>query len=295
MYPLAKLKLIYHNSCPWEKHYIRELFGNIQYDIINVDHQLFDNKLDKEDEIVNNNILVFSSNAYQYKQILNFVLRVKPLIIIHLSDEWGRTPNYTHLAAHTKLFLHQYHSNNYPYNNYKNVIQIPLGYMTGMFGGKNSLDFKIKPLLERKYTWSFVGNIKKDRPELLNKFSKRFTRKFVGKNIKANNMLNIYNDSIFVPNGRGNVTVDCFRIYEAILSGSIPVIVCNPDEYKNAFYYNNDIPPFIFEKSWDDAVNKCEHLLNNIELLKITQQQNYNWLRNKIISIQDIICSTLNI
>ena len=167
--------------------------------------------------------------------------------------------------------------------------------MTDMFICKNALDFKIKPLLERKYAWSFVGNIKKDRPELLNKFSKRFTRKFVGNNIKANDMLNIYNDSIFVPNGRGNVTVDCFRIYEAILSGSIPVIVCNTDEYKNAFYYNNDIPPFIFEKSWDDAVNKCEHLLNNIELLKIVQQQNYNWLRNKIISVKYTIRSTLNI
>ncbi len=60
-------------------------------------------------------------------------------------------------------------------------------------------------------------------------------------------MFDVYNDSIFIPNGRGNFTLDCFRIYEAILSGCIPVIVGKNEELDTIFYYNNDKPPFIIE------------------------------------------------
>ena len=258
----------------------------VDYDIIYVEQDILINKLYQEYDIINNNILVFSSNIYTFNQILNLILRIKPIIIIHLSDEWGYTPEYTQLALYTKLLLHQYHNKNYPYNNYKNIIQIPLGYMTNMFNNKNALNLKLKPILERDYKWSFIGNIKSDRLELIDKFSKKINNNFVGNNIKPSDMFDIYNNSIFIPNGRGNVTIDCFRIYEAILSGSIPIIVSEKSEFNDTFYYNNDIPPFILEKTWDDAVNKCEYLLNNIEELQNIQKKNYEWLQQKIKSIQ---------
>jgi hypothetical protein len=286
---MSKIKLIYDNYCTWEKDYIIDLFNIINFDTIYVEPEILKNKLENENEIINNNILVFSSTAYTFNQIMDIVLRIKPLIIVHLSDEFGNRPEYTHLASQTKLLLHQHYFNHYPYNNYRNIIQIPLGYMTGMFNNKNSLDFKHKSLLERKYKWSFIGNVKQDRLEIIDKFSKKFNEKFVGNNITLPEMLNIYNDSIFVPNGRGNNRVDCFRIYEAILSGSIPIIVCDETEFNNTFYYNNDIPPFILEKTWDNAVNRCEYLLNNIEELKIIQEKNYDWLQKKITSIQEIV------
>jgi len=291
---MSKIKLIYDNNCSWEKDYIAELFSNINYDIIHILPENIINKFEKENEIINNNILVFSSNVYTFIEILNIVLRIKPKIIVHLSDEWGNKPEYTNLAKYTKLLLHQHHFNHYSYNNYKNIIQIPLGYMTSMFNNKNPFNINLKSIIERKYKWSFCGNIKSDRVELINKFYEKFNEKFVGNNITPPDMFNIYNDSIFVPNGRGNVRIDCFRIYEAILSGSIPIIVCDKSEFCDTFYYNNNIPPFIFEKTWDDAVNKCEYLLNNIEELENIQKQNYEWLQNKIESIQKVIYSTLS-
>ena len=48
-------------------------------------------------------------------------------------------------------------------------------------------------------------------------FKKVFPGGFIGNNI--------YSQSIFVFNGRGNVFLDCFRLYEAIIAGAIPVIV----------------------------------------------------------------------
>jgi hypothetical protein len=290
---MSKIKLIYDNCAGWEKDYIRELFSNLDYDIIYVSLEMLTNKLEDENDIIDNNILVFSSNVYTFDQILNVVLRIKPKIIVHLSDEFGYRPEYTHLASYTKLLLHQYHFNHYPYNNYNNIIQIPLGYMVGMFNAENALNFKLKPMLERKYKWAFIGNIKQDRLELIHKFSAQIDDHFISNNMSSSNMHDIYNNTIFVPNGKGNVVIDCFRIYEAILSGSIPIIVCEEPEFNERFYYNNDIPPFIFEKTWDSAVNKCVHLLEHVEELENISAQNYEWLKKKIISIQEVIYATM--
>jgi|LakMenEpi03Aug12_release.lakeMendotaPanAssembly.Ray.scaffolds.fasta_scaffold273441_1 hypothetical protein len=304
---MSKIKLIYDNNCTWEKDYIKELFSLIEYDLIYVDLNNLINRLHDEEQYINDKtfmILVFSSNVYRYCDILKIVLRIKPIIIVHLSDEWGNRPQYTDLAAHTKLLLHQYCQKNYDYNKYNNIIQIPLGYMTGMFNNKISkdltlgdknfaLNIKLKPISERKYKWTFIGRIKQDRRIILFKFSRKIKEKFYGKNIKPSNMFDVYNDSIFIPNGRGNFTLDCFRIYEAILSGCIPVIVGKNDELDTIFYYNNDKPPFIIEKTWDNAINKCMYLLDNIKELENVQQQNYKWLENKIKSIQKLIKDTL--
>ena len=291
---MTKIQLIYDICASWEKDYIKELFNIIDLDIIYVTPEILKTKIENEEQFINNNILVFSSNVYTYNEILNIVLRIKPLIIVHLSDEYGTRSEYTSLASHTKLLLHQHHFNNYPYNDYKNVIQIPLGYMSNMFNN-GSMNINLKPLSQRKYKWSFVGDINKsDRLELVNTFQKKINDNIVINNIKPESMFDIYNNSIFVPNGRGNVRLDCFRIYEAILSGSIPIIVCNDhSEFNDTFYFNNDIPPFIFEKTWNDAVDKCEYLLNNIKELEIIQEKNYKWLHNKIKTIQEIILNLI--
>ena len=283
---MSKITMIYDNNCSWEKDYIDVLFKNIVYNTIYVEKDELLNNLKKDNDLI---ILVFSSYIYTFQQIQNVAIRIKPIIIVNLSDEFGSKPEYTHLAAHTKLLLHQHHFNHYPYNNYNNIIQIPLGYMTNMFDDKYVFDIQLKPLVERKYKWSFIGNMKQDRAELVEKFSNKFNENFVGNNILPSNMFDVYNNSIFVPNGKGNYVIDCFRIYEAILSGSIPVIVCNVSEFMERFYYNNCIPPFIFEESWDKAVLRCEYLLNNMEELEIIQKKNYKWLKNKIESIQLLI------
>jgi hypothetical protein len=280
---MSKIQLIYDNSASWEKDYIGELFSNINYDIVYLDD------LNLINDNMTNNILVFSSNTYSFKSILNIVLRIKPFIIVHLSDEWGNRPEYTYLAQHTKLLLHQHHFDHYPYGYFNNIYQIPLGYMTNMFNKKYGLDYNKKTLLERKYIWSFIGNIKQDRQEIINKFSNKFDKKFIGNNMSPSEMADIYNDTIFVPNGKGNIVIDCFRIYEAILTGCIPIIVCDKKEFNERFYYNNDYPPFIYEETWTDAVNKCDYLLNNTEELKNIALTNHKWLQSKINHIKSLI------
>ena len=290
---MLNIKLIYDKNNTWEKDFIQELFSNINFDLIFVEPEILKNKLENEESIINNNILFFSLYKYSFDEILTIVKRIQPKIIFYLSDEWGHNPEYSCLASYTKLFLHQYHFKHYPYKNYNNIFQLPLGYMTNMFQNKKGFNLNVKPILERKYTWSFIGTIKQDRLEIIDKFSKQFNKKFVGNYILPSDMFTIYNDSIFVPVGRGNSSVDCFRIYEAIFSGSIPVIICTNEEFEETFCFNNDIPPFIHEKTCDELLIKCNLLLNNKDKLIDIQAQNYNWLQNKIKSIQDLIHSTL--
>ena len=66
-----------------------------------------------------------------------------------------------------------------------------------MLNGTSSINIKdIKNINKRKYTWSFIGNIKQYRLEIIDKFSNKFNEKFVGNNITPSEMLNIYNNSI---------------------------------------------------------------------------------------------------
>ena len=90
--------VIYSSDCPWERQFIFQ-------DILKIDIEknskiIFTNnnlnysrpsdweRLDIIDDIINNNILVFSSNKSTYSQILNMVKLLKPIIIIHSSDEY---------------------------------------------------------------------------------------------------------------------------------------------------------------------------------------------------------------
>jgi len=87
--------------------------------------------------------------------------------------------------------------------------------------------------------------------------------------------------------------LDCFRIYEAIVAGAIPVIVGSSYEITNTFNYDNNIPPFIYDETWEKVVIKCTNLLNDVEELQKIQDNLITWWDNKILSIQKLIMEEL--
>jgi len=99
----------------------------------------------------------------------------------------------------------------------------------------------------------------------------------------------IYSNSIFVINGRGNHSLDCFRIYESICSGAIPVIVASEKEINDTFYYNDYKPFFIYDVSWEKALEQCLFLLKNKEKLQTIQNINLKWWNLKIQFIKNTI------
>jgi len=96
---------------------------------------------------------------------------------------------------------------------------------------------------------------------------------------------NFYSNSVFSPCGRGHSNLNCFRLYEASLFGSIPVVVGDPDEIKQTFFYE-DNPPWIFSHSWENSVEYCEYLLNNATELLSIQEKIEIWWNKRLFDVK---------
>jgi hypothetical protein len=134
-----------------------------------------------------------------YDEVLECVLKTQPKIIIQLSDEFYFEDLQVHnnLGNHCELFLRQHHFYNYSYT--MNSIQMPLGYCNG-------IEVKSEDILsvfDRKYTWSFVGEMKSDRWDLVNAFN-LIEGGFSESSLSKSEMTDIYMNSKFAPSVRGN-------------------------------------------------------------------------------------------
>jgi len=221
--------------------------------------------------MINNCVFVFSVNSFTYDEAYKVISKLKPNVIIICSDEWGgQNKKYMKFADMTKILLHQYNNKDYNYND--NTIQIPLGYSDIV------LNTNIKPVSERHYIWSFIGKIKQDRKSMVDIFKyANLGEFFIGNNMNKQEMYEIYCNSIFIPNGRGNVSLDCFRLYEASVAGAIPIIVGNKNEIDITFKFNGNKPPWVYATDWNDAINICRELLNDLNLLQSKQIAILNW------------------
>jgi len=289
------MKLLYLKNCSWEFDFIvNDVLINIEKEIEMFNQSNFKSFLNRTD-IIENNILVINHDL-PFNDIINVVVHIKPTIIFYLSDEFGNESYMTLLETYTKLLFRQYnHKYNYSSINY----QMPLGYSTYYLDNKQSLSIKQKLITERIFNCSFIGTAKSDRIHMSNLFKSTMEKTniiFTNNNWDINNLscnpkecFNIYSNSIFVIIGRGNFSLDCFRIYEAIVAGAIPVIVGNINEIQITFNYNNNIPPFIYEDSWENAVIKCNSLLKEPEKLQQMQRDLLLWWNNTIAFMKQLI------
>lgn len=240
------------------------------------------------DQVDNNyDVFVYNCRKHNYQQILKIVQRIKPKIIIHLSDEYHyeNLSEYNNLSKHCNLFLRQHHHPGFTYDD--NVIQIPLGYCND--AGINEED--ILKIDKRFINWSFIGDMKHDRWEMIENF-KKIENHFTGCFIDKPQMMKIYLNSIFVPNGRGNSSLNCFRLYEASMAGAIPVVVGTDEEINCTFEYE-ECPPWLFFNSWEEASNECLELLKEKNILQKIQNDVISWWNSRIKSVSEKVENAL--
>lgn len=274
--------MLYEEDCSWERSFItQELFPELPISFFS--HK----KLQEVSFIGNptNRIFVFTSNLHSFEDIKQVCDKIRPTIIVHCSDEWGGKPEFDELAKNCRLYLRQYRHVSYPKR--EGIKIMPLGYGVDMFNRRWS-DTPIKPSHTRKNAWSFVGNTKSDREEIRLHFA-ALGAGFFG-NADKDTMRNLYLESKFVPIGRGNVSLNCLRIYEALSAGAIPVVV-GSDEEINATFFDENTDGWIFSNSWSEAAEKCKKLLEDAYAVSRKQQialdgwrDRLSQLRKKIIS-----------
>ena len=214
-----------------------------------------------------------------YDEVFECVLKTQPKIIIQLSDEFyfEDLQIHNHLGNYCELFLRQYHHESYSYT--MNTIHMPLGYCNDI----EVCDENIVNVSQRNYTWSFIGEMKSDRWDLINSFN-QIENGFNGSGFSKDEMTEIYLNSIFAPSGRGNSTLDCFRLYETSMMGCIPVVVGDQHELDITFMFEEN-PPWIFSDTWENAVLTCKKLLHNKEELQGIQNKNLRWWKTRVNNI----------
>ena len=229
-----------------------------------------------------------------FEEVKSAVIRHNPKIIIQLIDEYWFENNEIHntLGNYCELFLrqHRHHSHIPTYT--ENTLQIPLGYVNGFLKNKSK---ELKNVSDRKYVWSWVGNLKSDRKEMITTLLD-IPNSIIhcDSMVETFDMHKIYSDSIFVPCGRGNASLDCWRIYEALVSGAIPIISGSKSEIECTFAFT-ELPPWIFVENWGETIYICDYLLNNKSLLQSIQNSILLWWSRTIQNIQTEIKKALQL
>lgn len=292
--------LLYLESCTWEFDFVtKDILSNIEFNTEMIHPRAFQELL-KRTDIINTNILVVNE-VVPLDNILEVVKHLKPLAILYMSDECGNQSRILQLDQYTPLFFRQYNHSHYSYS--ENNRQLVLGYSRYFTGSNTSLTISRKKIAERTINASFIGQIKSDRFKMLTTFDSAMTNtQFIPVHNTWNlnalpcppaECFNIYNNSIFVLCGRGNKSLDCFRIYEAIVAGALPVIVGTPEEIATTFHYGNNRPPAIYAESWENAAIQCNELLTNRELLQEMQDRLLRWWNAQILQTNALICNEL--
>lgn len=229
-----------------------------------------------------------------YNDVLQCVEKLKPKIIVQFADEfyYENLEQHNSLANNCNLFLRQFNYPNYEY--FENTLHIPLGYYND-FNLENKI---IKPIKLRDFNWSFIGCLKSDRGECIEKFSSisdsfiHVQHDGVAQQISREKLVDIYLNTIFSPCPRGWTQLECNRIYESLMCGSIPVIACSKDEYDIVFKYFQN-PPFILSETWEGASEICKNLLNDKDKLQETQKELLIWWDKVILNIQEKVNTIL--
>jgi len=290
---------IFHHS-EWEEDYFKnDLFNPSNYNFPVKFLYLKDFDLPKLKEYENKKNVVVFNRAYQLNALKEFLDILKPFAVFHLSDEFKSDQKYYDLYSNypIKILFHQY---NHQINYHLNHFQIPLGYVKYFLNNvdKKSIGNSWGNKIETKqYDFAFIGSLKNDRELMINKFKSVFTKNYINTGetnwanpkkqaVKPQQMFDFYNKTIFVPIGRGNVSLDCFRLYEVIVAGAIPVIVGEKDEINNTFNFNGNKPQIIIGKNWDKVLKLCRNIHNDKNKLTELINSNKKWwdsINNSII------------
>lgn len=298
------MNVFYKKGCHgWEEDFLENDIFNQKYFDFPIHINYLNDGMDIDVYKSDKNIIIF--NDVLKIDYLNFLIEnLNPKMLIFLGDESGSKQLYHDLEKKTTIFYRQY--NNPKRIGYsRNSFQLPLGYVKHFLNGESSLNNEPLKIKDRKYISSFVGTIKSDRYLMCKIFKENFPNSYftstqtnwgnpMSQVIKPDMLYDIYNQSIFVVNGRGNVSLDCFRIYEGIVAGAIPVIVGNMKEIEITFNYNNDMPIFIIGKDWNDAMLQCKELLKDIDKLQEFQNKNKEWWKRNISLIHNNIRNIIN-
>jgi hypothetical protein len=238
-------------------------------------------------------------NQVGSRELAEYLKRLpEPRVLYHMSDEFvevGRD-----LYEHCNLVIRNGSINDSVAGDGR-CVQIPLGYVNGL--GNDAQWFR--PSSERKCTFAFLGTLKNERmTDMLVAFERltgphvvRTTNSFAAATSRFDRTtVTIYRNAIFVPNPKGNWNPECFRLYDCLEWGCIPLTKRYHDSSYHHAYFDrllgrNPLP--IFE-TWNEAVDFAQDLLLDPRKLDQLQQELIDWWRDLKLRLQSDIAARLS-
>ncbi len=253
----------------WETDWVLELLTGLEYETVD------DMKFEK---FIDNSIIVvcaIQENMMPYFKKLH-EMHYKFGIIL-LSDECYKCPTdfYQYAQFVFRNFWHK------KFNDDPHVVCFPLGYKQGFWN--NCSQRVIKEATQRKYCWSFAGQVggKPTRTTMIDRM-KRISPFYVheihtfadSRSLGTKEYRELLLESIFVPCGCGYWNIDSFRVCEALECGCIPIVETFPLDYFKKFFGNH---PFLAVDSWDQAPELMKQLLTDPVALESKRLECMRW------------------
>ncbi len=268
-----------------EDEWVKEILKNVSYDEID------DCKCSV---FLDNSILILTGPGEKdYRPYIRELVRKGYKFgLIILGDEECKTHTDYYLDA--RFVLRNYWDEKY--SGFPNVLFFPLGYVKNFWNSEDSeirLISEQRSIFERQYTWAFLGDLKKTTRKIMYNNMKKipgnyYVHKFAG--FLAENALSreeyrdILQETIFIPSPQGNVSLDCFRTYEALESGAIPIV-----ERRSIDYYSKILGeyPFPSVRNWDEVAPLLKQLLKHPDQLENQRKKCFFWWLNYKKTMQD--------
>jgi hypothetical protein len=204
--------------------------------------------------------------------------------VIHLSDEYCQHDISFYAAA--AVVLRTY---------YRPAVAagtFGLGYKQGFWDGYSGPPPAAVTVDARPFGWSFAGNVtKSDRPRMLVEL-RRIKEHHVHTTSDWNSPDYLptaaYRDlmlkTVFVPSPRGNYSPDCFRTYEALEAGCVPIVLRQSAAQPFNYYAKvfgavgySDRVPFPQVSDWREAAAVASHLRDDPAALERLRVECHAW------------------
>lgn len=178
-----------------------------------------------------------------------------------------------------------------PYRHFDNVVRELPSFFTRSVGiaciplgcpVSGSLQRDWPPSSERPLVWSFAGEIRNTRIEMVRDFDKISPREIIDTSTNRTLSVDRYHDllsaSKFVPCGMGNVITETWRVYEAIESGAIPIVERRMTlDYYRELLGEHPIPTF---NSWRRAADFVTDMMQRPAEMNALQGEIAAWWKD---------------
>jgi hypothetical protein len=257
------LTAIWQSEALREREWLTQIFGTL----------IGEHITDGSNSVVMDNCLLIDQFIHSKRNGYYREFRTRSnAFFLHLSDEQFHG-GYETYSNFTGVFRNYWSAVFDP----ASVMVLPLGYSNGI-----SRRTRLKPAIERRYLWSFAGETARaSRPEMvaaLNGVSPHFCRATDAKRTTAltsEEYQSLLENTVFAPCPMGRLNLECFRLYEALECGAIPIVERRPTlDYFTRLLGPN---PIMQVRSWEDARYKIRSLAADPPRLNQLQQLISGW------------------